>query len=112
MRSVPARVVGRIEVLEAERADRRDLGHVFAGPRPMEVRRVTWQYDNRPWRVRLQFPGVEAITETDIEDPRDHRIYPVFPMAVRHQLHAVRDPHSDGIQPLLRGLANHDGQAG
>src|SRR3954453_3915761 len=106
------RIVARAYVVDPEWSDPRHLSHVLAGLRPVEVRRVPGQHDNRPWRIRLQLRRVEAITETDVEDPGDYRVHPVFPMAVRHELHALRDPHSDGIQRLLRGLANNDGQAG
>ena len=54
-------IVAGVYVVDPERAHPGHLCHIFSRLRPMEVRRVPRQYDNRPWRIRLKFPGVEAI---------------------------------------------------
>jgi hypothetical protein len=52
MKAFWAWIVAGVYIVDPERAHPGHLCHVFARLRPMEVRRVPWQYDNRPWWVR------------------------------------------------------------
>jgi hypothetical protein len=82
-----ARIVLCLAVFEAERADSGHLRDVLAGFGPMEVPGVARQDDQAAGWMRLQFFGVEAIAQADIEDAGDDGIDAVLGMAMRHELH-------------------------
>ena len=46
-----SRIVLRLEVVDTEWPDRGDLGNVFTGVRPVEVRRVAQLNNNGAWRA-------------------------------------------------------------
>jgi AcrR family transcriptional regulator len=84
------RIVVRVHVLEADRADGRHLRHVFARFRPVEVTGAAGQDHDGAWRVGLQLLFVELVTQADVENTGYDRIDPVFVVPVRHQLDAGR----------------------
>jgi len=56
-----SRIILRIPVLEAKRTNRRYLGDVFAGLRPMEVPRIAGQNDDAARRIRRDLIAVESV---------------------------------------------------
>ena len=63
------RIVARIHVFKAQRANSRYLGDIFSGLCPVEMGCVARQNDNAAWRVRRQFIAIKLIAETDVETP-------------------------------------------
>jgi hypothetical protein len=56
-----ARVISAIEILETQWTDRRNLGDVLAGLRPVEMWCIAWQDDDAAWRIGLDLVPVEPI---------------------------------------------------
>jgi hypothetical protein len=60
------RIILRLDVFKPKRTNRRDLGNIFTGFCPMEVRRVARQHNHSARRVSLQLIGIEFIAQSDI----------------------------------------------
>jgi hypothetical protein len=105
----PARVVGRIQIFEAERADCRDFRDVFAGFGPVEMRRVTGQHDHTSGRKCLYPVAIELIAETDVKHAGYDCVDPILP--VRHQFCAAGYFHPEDVRTTLGGMANEDGKS-
>src|SRR6185437_15592728 len=71
-------------ILEAERADRRDLRDIFAGFRPMAVPGLSRQDDDAARRIGLYLLTIELLAESDIEHVRHDRIDAILRVLVRH----------------------------
>src|ERR1700733_14358545 len=108
-RSVPG-IVARVDVVEADRPERRDLGDVLAGLRPVEVRRLARQHDDGAGRIRLQLVRVEVLAQPDVENTGDDRVDPVLVVSVRHQLHPGGCLDPDGVRTGLARMTHHDGE--
>jgi hypothetical protein len=63
-----ARIVIRIHVVHAQRADRRHLRDILARFRPVEVTGIAGQNDDGTRRISDKLVGIEPIAQTDIED--------------------------------------------
>jgi hypothetical protein len=72
-----------VDVVEADRTERGDLGDVLARLRPVEVRRLARQHDDGAGRVGLQLIRVEVLAQADIEDTGDDRVHAVLMVPVR-----------------------------
>jgi len=105
-----ARIVGGIEIFNAERADRRHLRDVLAGSRPVEMGSVAGQHDHASRRKSLHLVAVEMIAEADVEHARHDRVDPVLRMPVRHQFCAAGRLHPDDVRAGLGGMADDDGK--
>src|SRR5215471_20841340 len=81
------RIVARLHVFKAQRANSRYLGDICSGLCPVEMGRVAWQNHNASRRKRLHLVAIKLIAETDVENARNDRVDAVLWMSVRHQLH-------------------------
>src|ERR1700733_8254756 len=79
-----ARVISVIEILESQWTDRRNLGDVLAGLRPVEVWCIAWQDDDAAWRIGLDLVPVEPIAEANVEDAGHDRVDAVLWVSMRH----------------------------
>src|SRR4051794_33313351 len=77
------------DIFQAKRTNRRHLGDVLTGFRPVEMRRIARQNDNATGWIRLEFIGVELITLADVENAGDNCVNPILRVSVWHNLHAV-----------------------
>jgi hypothetical protein len=98
-----------VDVVEADRPERGDLGDVLARLRPVEVRRLPRQHDDGAGRVRLQLVRVEVVALADVEDTGDDRVNPVLMVPVRRQLGPGRRLDPDRERTGLGRITHHDG---
>ena len=77
----------------------------------MEVGRIARQHDEAFRRMRLQFTGVELISQADPKHVRCNGVDSIFRVPVRHQLHAVRHFDPDRVGPGLRGMTDDHREA-
>jgi hypothetical protein len=108
---IASRIVFCAEVFKAKRPDRRYLRDVFTGFRPVEMGRITGQNDDATGRIRLEFIGVELITQADVENAGYHGVNSILRVPVWHQLHTVRHFDPDGVGAGLRGMTDNHCQA-
>src|SRR3954464_16057492 len=104
-----ARVLRRIHVLEAKRANRAHLSNVFTRPRPMKVRRARGQHHHAAWRVRSELALVEDVSHTDVEHSRNDRVDSIFEMPVRQHSYVARQTNANDIGPRSMWIAHQDG---
>src|SRR5207253_10293468 len=64
---VLTRIVGGIQIFEAQRTNGRYLGDVLTGFGPVEVGRIARQNDDATGRIRLHLIAVELIAQADVE---------------------------------------------
>src|SRR2546422_2153646 len=72
---VLTRIVGGIQVFEAQRTNGRYLGDVLTGFRPVEVGRIAGQNDDATGRIRLHLVAVELIAQADVENAGHDRVH-------------------------------------
>jgi len=111
LRVVVSRIIFWTDVFQAKWTNRRNLGDVLTGFRPVEVRRVAWQNDNATGRIRLEFIGVELITKADVENAGHYCVNPILRVSVWHEFHAAEYSDPNRVGPSLRGLTDNDCQA-
>src|ERR1700722_5343088 len=99
------RIVRRIDIFHAQRSYRRNLRDVFAGLRPVEMRRVAGQNDDGSRWTRLQFVGFELVAQSDVKDAGDNGVHPIFRMPMRHELHSARHFDASDVGPRFGGMA-------
>src|SRR5437762_14166014 len=71
---VLTRIVGGIQVFEAQRTNGRYLGDVLTGFGPVEVGRIAGQNDDAPRRICFHLVAVELIAQADVEHTRHDRV--------------------------------------
>src|SRR6266704_5985348 len=82
---VLTRIVGGIQVFEAQRTNGRYLGDVLTGFRPVEVGRIAGKNDDATGWIRLHLIAVELIAQADVENAGHDGVDPVLRVSVRHQ---------------------------
>src|ERR1700730_6692790 len=100
------RILVRVVIFQAKRADCRHLCDVFAGLRPVEMPGLARQNDYAAGWIGLHLFAVEFLAETDVEHSRHDRIDAIFRMLVRHQFRAVRHLDSYYIRTWFGGMAD------
>src|SRR5580693_3613778 len=105
------RIVVRVYVFKADRADCRYLRHVLTRFCPVEVTGAARQDHDRARRVGLQLLFLELLAQADVENTGYDRIDPVLVMPVRHELHAGWQPYPDHVRSGLWRMTHNDGQA-
>src|SRR5208282_646291 len=105
-----ARIVAGIQILEAQRTNRRYLGDVLTGLCPVEVIRIAWQNDDATRRIRLHLVAVELIAQANVENAGHDGVDSVLRVSVGHQLHAERHFHSDHVGAGLRRVTDKNGK--
>jgi hypothetical protein len=105
-------VISRVHVFEAKRPNRRYLGDVLAGPRPVEVRGAARQHDHGARRICLKPLAVEVFAQADVEDARDYRIDAILQVPLRHQLDARGHLDPDHVRARLGRHPDHNGEPG
>ena len=109
--AVVSRVVFWTDVFKAKRTNRCNLRDVFTRFRPVEMGCIARQNDNASGRIRLEFIGIELITQTDIENAGDNCVDPIFRVSVWHDLHEVGHANPDRVWADFRGTTDDYCQA-
>src|SRR5215831_18189440 len=92
------RVVGWVDIGEAEWPNRAHLRDVFAGFGPVKVRLAARQYQHGAGAMRGELALIELVSQPDVEDTRDHGINAVLRVFVRHHLGSRRESHPNEIR--------------